>query len=45
MVASRVIFSGQVCNCAERVYVEAPVYDEFMGRLKKAMATVTYGVV
>jgi len=43
VVASRVIFSGQVCNCAERVYVEAPVYDEFMGRLKKAMAAVTYG--
>ena len=43
VVASRVIFSGQVCNCAERVYVEAPVYDEFMDRLTKAMAAVTYG--
>ncbi|EGB15991.1 Aldehyde Dehydrogenase [Pseudodesulfovibrio mercurii] len=42
-VASRVIFSGQVCNCAERVYVEAPVYDEFMERMTKAMGAVTYG--
>ncbi|WP_419785915.1 aldehyde dehydrogenase [Pseudodesulfovibrio sp.] len=43
VVASRIIFSGQVCNCAERVYVEAPVYDEFMDKLGKAMAAVTYG--
>ena len=43
VVASRVIFSGQVCNCAERVYVEAPVYDEFMDKLAKAMGEVTYG--
>jgi len=43
VVASRVIFSGQVCNCAERVYVEAPVYDEFMERMTKAMSDVTYG--
>jgi lactaldehyde dehydrogenase/glycolaldehyde dehydrogenase len=43
VVASRVIFSGQVCNCAERVYVEAPVYDEFIERMTKAMGEVTYG--
>jgi lactaldehyde dehydrogenase/glycolaldehyde dehydrogenase len=43
VVASRVIFSGQVCNCAERVYVEAPVYDEFIERMTKAMSAVTYG--
>lgn len=42
-VDSRVIFSGQVCNCAERVYVEAKVYDEYMNKLTKAMAAVTYG--
>lgn len=43
VVASRVIFSGQVCNCAERVYVEEGIYDEFMERLSAAMAAVTYG--
>lgn len=43
IVASRVIFSGQVCNCAERVYVDAAVADEFMDKLAKAMSEVTYG--
>ncbi len=43
VVDSRIIFSGQVCNCAERVYVEAEVYDEFMGKLTNAMKAVTYG--
>nr|WP_281248195.1 aldehyde dehydrogenase family protein [Desulfovibrio gilichinskyi] len=33
VVDSRIIFSGQVSNCAERVYVEAEVYDEFMDKL------------
>ena len=31
---SRLIFSGQVCNCAERAYVHADIYDEFMTKLK-----------
>lgn len=43
VVASRVIFSGQVCNCAERCYVEASIADEFVDKLSKAMAAVTYG--
>jgi len=43
VVDSRIIFSGQVCNCAERVYVESGVYDEFMDKLTKAMSAVTYG--
>ncbi|WP_027721879.1 aldehyde dehydrogenase [Maridesulfovibrio zosterae] len=43
VVDSRIIFSGQVCNCAERVYVEAPVYDEFMDKVTRAMAAVAYG--
>jgi len=30
--ASRVINSGQVCNCAERVYVQRKVADEFVGQ-------------
>ncbi len=38
---SRVIFSGQVCNCAERAYVHEKVRDEFVEKLTAAMkATV-----
>jgi len=33
---SRLIYSGQVCNCAERAYVHADIYDEFMAKLKTA---------
>jgi lactaldehyde dehydrogenase/glycolaldehyde dehydrogenase len=40
---SRVIFSGQVCNCAERAYVHKSVYDAFMDKFTKAMKAVTYG--
>ena len=43
IVASRVIFSGQVCNCAERAYVHHRVYDEFIDRFVAAMKAVTYG--
>lgn len=43
IVASRVIFSGQVCNCAERVYVDAKIADEFTYMLVKAMKAVQYG--
>ncbi|QXP78617.1 MULTISPECIES: aldehyde dehydrogenase [Winogradskyella] len=35
IVNSKIIFSGQVCNCAERVYVEDSIYDEFMDRVTK----------
>ena len=42
VVASRVIFSGQVCNCAERVYVEQEIADEFTTKLVEAMKGVTY---
>ncbi|MCK5823831.1 MAG: aldehyde dehydrogenase [Ichthyobacteriaceae bacterium] len=38
VVDSRLIFSGQVCNCAERVYVAAEIYDEFVARAKKLMS-------
>jgi lactaldehyde dehydrogenase / glycolaldehyde dehydrogenase len=27
---SRIINSGQVCNCAERVHVQKPVAEEFL---------------
>ncbi|WP_462325561.1 aldehyde dehydrogenase [Desulfoplanes sp.] len=43
VVASRVIFSGQVCNCAERVYVEQPIAEEFTAKLVDAMEAVTWG--
>ncbi|MBX3256883.1 MAG: aldehyde dehydrogenase [Chitinophagaceae bacterium] len=43
IVASRVIYSGQVCNCAERVYVEEAVYDEFLEKLTTAMKAVKVG--
>lgn len=42
VVASRVIFSGQVCNCAERVYVDQVVAEEFTAKLVEAMKAVTY---
>jgi len=41
--ASRVINSGQVCNCAERVYVERKVADQFIDRIASAMAATRYG--
>jgi lactaldehyde dehydrogenase/glycolaldehyde dehydrogenase len=40
---SRVINSGQVCNCAERVYVHRAVLDEFSEELAKAMKQARYG--
>jgi len=41
IVSSRVIFSGQVCNCAERVYVQDDIYDEFVAKITKKMSEVT----
>lgn len=41
--ASRVVNSGQVCNCAERVYVERRVADEFVQKLSQVMETTRYG--
>ena len=41
IVSSKVIFSGQVCNCAERVYVQDDIYDEFVERLAKKISEVT----
>ncbi|PHN25189.1 aldehyde dehydrogenase [Pseudomonas sp. ICMP 561] len=40
---SRIINTGQVCNCAERVYVERGVADEFIDRISAAMAATRYG--
>jgi lactaldehyde dehydrogenase / glycolaldehyde dehydrogenase len=41
--ASRVINSGQVCNCAERVYVESGIAGEFIEKLAAAMKGTRFG--
>jgi lactaldehyde dehydrogenase/glycolaldehyde dehydrogenase len=41
--ASRIINSGQVCNCAERVYVQRKVADQFIDELTAAMSAARYG--
>ncbi|HEV2444689.1 MAG TPA: aldehyde dehydrogenase family protein, partial [Candidatus Sulfopaludibacter sp.] len=41
--ASRVINSGQVCNCAERVYVQRAVAGQFADKLTAAMKGTRYG--
>lgn len=41
--ASRVINTGQVCNCAERIYVERKVADQFIDKIASAMAATRYG--
>ncbi|WP_455814847.1 aldehyde dehydrogenase [Pseudomonas graminis] len=43
IVASRMINTGQVCNCAERLYVQDGVYDEVVERLTAAFKQVTFG--
>ena len=43
IVSSRIINSGQVCNCAERVYVQHGIYDRFISALTRAMQQVTMG--
>jgi len=40
---SRIIYSGQVCNCAERAYVHRNIYDKFIDKFTKAMKDVKYG--
>ena len=42
VVASRVIYSGQVCNCAERLYVDEKIAPQFIDKLVQAMKKVTY---
>ncbi|WP_027350292.1 aldehyde dehydrogenase [Halotalea alkalilenta] len=41
--SSRIINTGQVCNCAERVYVERRVADEFTARMASAMQATRFG--
>ncbi len=34
---------GQTCMSIERIYVEAPIYDEFVERLLKGFDKVDFG--
>lgn len=43
IVASRMLYSGQICNCAERVYVEAGIYDRFVDKLVEAVKKIKTG--
>lgn len=40
---SRIINTGQVCNCAERVYVQRGVAADFITRMAKAMSATRFG--
>jgi len=40
---SRVINSGQVCNCAERIYVHRKIAPAFLEKFVAAMRATTYG--
>lgn len=40
---SKIINSGQVCNCAERVYVDKKVADVFIEKMVNSMKQVKYG--
>ncbi len=40
---SRVVNSGQICNCAERIYVDRKIAAEFTTKLCAAMKNTTYG--
>jgi lactaldehyde dehydrogenase / glycolaldehyde dehydrogenase len=41
--ASRILNSGQVCNCAERVYVQAKIAPAFTEMLANSMRKVHFG--
>lgn len=40
---SRVINTGQVCNCAERVYVESSVHDALVAKLADLFTATKFG--
>ncbi|KXO92198.1 aldehyde dehydrogenase [Tsukamurella pulmonis] len=40
---SRLLNNGQVCTCAERVYVERPVADEFIKRIGERLGRLKTG--
>lgn len=43
IVDSRIINTGQVCNCAERVYVERAVADQFTAKVEALIKGVRIG--
>src|SRR5699024_6354029 len=43
IVASRIINTGQVCNCAERVYVHKDIETEFINKITEKMKNSKYG--
>ena len=43
VISARHANSGQVCTCAERVFVEAPVFDDFVSRYTRAAEGLTVG--
>lgn len=43
IVQSRIINSGQVCNCAERVYVHKDIAEEFTTKMVTAFKAVRFG--
>ncbi|HEY4537058.1 MAG TPA: aldehyde dehydrogenase [Erysipelothrix sp.] len=40
---SRIINTGQVCNCTERVYVHENIASEFIDKITKKMSEASYG--
>lgn len=43
VIASRIINTGQVCNAAERVYVQEGIAEAFTQKAIEKMSAVTYG--
>lgn len=43
IIDSRIINTGQVCNCAERAYVQNSIKDQFIEKLVDKMSNVNYG--
>ena len=43
VLPSRIINTGQACNCAERVYVQEGIADEFIAKITEKMKAVTFG--
>lgn len=41
--ASKAMNSGQACNCAERIFVQRGIADEFSEKLAAAMGSITFG--
>lgn len=43
ITASRVGNTGQICNCAERVYVHESIHDQFVTKVTAAFKAVRFG--